>query len=333
MSTLRESVLRGLLDPQSSPLEPPATTSSGHVGHGNSLEEVRRKQLVQRLEELKRVQTYWQEQVDRLKNSNQDRRVSDLQSQIENLLQSNDDCMENTKNNATATNTSTDKELIKKFSTLPDRSDEALTGMFHHLHFDPIVSSKLISRDVLLNEFKGYCMGDSDGSNPHPIFEFHIWLYISPYKESVHGIRVTVSPWIRKELRELINRAAEAKDILLLMHGISRYADMALRRLRVFRKLASKYPVENGMWQEGSSLTFTPQNHTGSQLVLRWPVSIDSQGEAESTPTVDFRPSSEWQKNDTTNILKQYKQVYRHLIELKGVYKATCLMHNLLYDD
>jgi hypothetical protein len=320
MGTLRESVLQGLLEPQSSPLET--------FDRGDVVEDERRQQLIRRLEQLKRVKTYWQEQVDKASNANDEKTSQsiDLQGQIESLLQSNDDSVAEN-NTIESTININNRELVNKFTTLPDRTDGDLTAMFHHLQFDEAVETKTVSRDVVLNEFNGCCREPSGKI----LFEFHVWLYISPYKESVHGIRAEVSPWIRRELNDLISRACKNKDILLLMHGLAQYSDMALRRLRVFQKLSENYTLTDELWKRSPNVMFEPANHI--QMILRWPIIVDRQGECESAPTIELNPPTELLESDKTGVFRNYKQIFHHLIQLKGVYKATSIVYDLISED
>lgn len=317
MSTLRESVLQGLLEPQSSPLE--------SLDRGNAVEDERRQQLVRRLEQLKRVQTYWQDQIDKISNANDERSPQsiDLQGQVESLLQSNDDSVADS-NTIDSTININNRELISRFTTLPDRTDGDLTAMFHHLQFDETVNTKAISRDVVLNEFNGCCREPSG----KVLFGFHVWLYISPYKESVHGIRAEVSPWTRRELTELVSKACQGKDILLLMHGLAQYADMVLRRLRVFTSLSKKYTLADELWKRSPNLIFQPVNHI--QMILRWPIIVDHQGECGSAPTIELNPPAELLENDKTGVFNNYKRIFHHLVQLKGVYKATSIIYDLI---
>ncbi|KAA8902053.1 hypothetical protein TRICI_005952 [Trichomonascus ciferrii] len=314
MSTLRESVLQGLLEPQSSPLE--------SFDREDVVEDERRQQLVRRLEHLKCLKTYWQEQVDRVSNANDDKTV-DIQDQIESLLQSNDESVAEG-NTIESTININNRELINRFTTLPDRTDGELTAMFHHLQFDETVNTKTVSRDVVLNEFNGCCREPSG----KVLFEFHVWLYISPYKESVHGIRAEVSPWTRRELNELISRACKSKDILLLMHGLAQYADMALRRLRVFQKLSKNYTLSDELWKRSPNVVFEPTNHI--QMILRWPIIVDNQGECISIPTIELNPPAELLEHDKTGVFTNYKRIFHHILQLKGVYKATLIIYDLI---
>lgn len=274
--------------------------------------------MSRKLQALKKTEAALRSQVDELRGSFAGT------VDIETLLAENDGANSAGRTDAVKDHTDDDVDAFEsQFSSTIDNGDVSLIDEFHWLKIVPIVSGKLVERNQLRTEFECKCVdGDCD------LFSCTIRLQISQISQRIESIQmINLSSWVHT-IVPFIRKCAQESNVLLLMKGLSNFARLTKRRHSTFKRLAKKFDCK--LWFRSSSIIVT---RNGVDMALTWPIDLDDDGEAIGRPSLHIKltgPMLHAESKLNTRIVGRHDKIFRHLVQRKGVYRATCIMYRLL---
>ncbi|KAH7345935.1 hypothetical protein BKA66DRAFT_576811 [Pyrenochaeta sp. MPI-SDFR-AT-0127] len=165
---------------------------------------------------------------------------------------------------------------------------------------------------------------------------------------------VHLSSWAERELGTFLRSRAKEKDMGNACWAIDSYWEIAKKRAQYWQKCETSFlrlvtghasvDTENISAQIKSAQHISRKDlrrHLGRDtlvlqdehvlLKIKWRISFDWTGEAESEITVEHAVPQVWQDADTTSSLRKIPETFASLLRSKGAFEATRIMVALLF--